>query len=278
MKFLLVFLAVGMLSTARAQTLENTSTREENVHILSQNFEIPQLDRERRIWIYLPPSYGISKRKKYPVMYLHDGQNLFDKSTSYAGEWGVDETLNHLAKEGYAESIVVGIDNGAEKRMDELSAFKNEEYKAGGSGNQYLAFVVETLKPYIDSHYRTKPSRKNTTLGGSSLGALISVYGGVKYPDTFGNIIAFSSAFWFNRDALMNYIKESDQSLKKQKYYFIEGEKESFDMGKDTSKVISLLKAKGVKDKNIYYKVHPDGKHNEAYWNREFPGAYKWLH
>ncbi len=278
MKFLTLLLAVGIFSTATAQTKEQASTREKNVHILSENFEMPQLNRERRIWIYLPASYEESKSKKFPVMYLHDGQNLFDKATSYAGEWGVDETLNRLSKEGYAQSIVVGIDNGAEKRMDELSPFKNEEYKAGGSGDQYLAFVVETLKPYIDSHYRTKPSRKSTTLGGSSLGALISVYGGVKYPDTFGNIIAFSSAFWFNREGLMNYIKESDHSLKKQRYYFIEGEKESFDMGKDTSKVIRLLKEKGVKDKNIYYKVHPDGKHNEAYWNREFPGAYKWLH
>lgn len=276
MKFLPFLMAVGMLGTATAQE-QPTSTREKNVHILSENFEIPQLNRERRIWIYLPPSYTTTN-KKFPVLYLHDGQNLFDKATSYAGEWGIDETLNSLSKEGYAQSIVVGIDNGGEKRMDELSPFKNEEYKAGGSGNEYLAFVVETLKPYIDSHYRTKGSRKNTTLGGSSLGALISVYGGVKYPNTFGNIIAFSSAFWFNREPLMTYIKESDRSLKKQRYYFIEGEKESFDMGKDTSKVIALLKEKGVKKKNIYYKVHPDGKHNEAYWNREFPGAYKWLH
>ncbi|MHA6727253.1 alpha/beta hydrolase [Chryseobacterium sp. A301] len=276
MKFLPLLMAIGMLGTATAQE-HSSSTREKNVHILSENFEIPQLNRERRIWIYLPPSYT-SSNKKFPVLYLHDGQNLFDKATSYAGEWGVDETLNTLSKEGYAESIVVGIDNGGEKRMDELSPFKNEEYKAGGSGDEYLAFVVETLKPYIDSHYRTKASRKNTTLGGSSLGALISVYGGVKYPDTFGNILAFSSAFWFNREPLMTYIKESDHSLRKQRYYFIEGEKESFDMGKDTSKVITLLKEKGVKTKNVFYKVHPDGKHNEAYWNREFPGAYKWLH
>lgn len=274
MKRLLLLLFSFLFTFSFAQ--ERVSTREANVHVLSENFKIPQLDRERRIWIYLPPSYEKKKAKHYPVLYLHDGQNLFDDKTSYIREWGVDEALNLLAKEGHRESIVVGIDNGAEKRIEELSPYSHEKY-GGGKGAEYMAFIVETLKPYIDQNYRTKSSRKFTLLGGSSLGALISVYGGVKYPETFGKILSFSSAFWFNQKPLENFISSSNKSLSHQKYYFIEGTEEMEDIAKNTGSVISLLKKKGVKEKNLFYRSDPDGKHNEGYWKREFPAAYLFL-
>ena len=266
---LLFFCAIFTL----AQERKHTAT--ENVKIISEKFEIPQLKTTRRIWIYLPKDYETS-HKKYDVMYLQDAQNLFDDATSYAGEWQVDETLNKIFEKTGKSLIVVGIDNGGEKRIEELSPYKNAKY-GGGNGDNYVKFIVETLKPFIDKNYRTKPQRKFTTIGGSSLGSLISVYAAVKYPETFGKVLAFSSAFWFNAKELNEFISSSKVNLKQQKYYFIQGKHEDEDMEEQTNRVIENLKSKNVKPKNIFLKIDEDGKHNEMYWRREFEGAVLWL-
>ena len=257
----------------KAQERKHTAT--ENVKIISEKFEIPQLKTTRRIWIYLPKDYETS-HKKYKVMYLQDAQNLFDDATSYAGEWQVDETLNKIFEKTGKSLIVVGIDNGGEKRIEELSPYKNAKY-GGGNGDNYVKFIVETLKPFIDKNYRTKPQRKFTTIGGSSLGSLISVYAAVKYPETFGKVLAFSSAFWFNAKELNEFISSSKVNLKQQKYYFIQGKHEDEDMEEQTNRVIENLKSKNVKSQNIFLKIDEDGKHNEMYWRREFEGAVLWL-
>jgi len=272
---LLLSIQIQVHGQAAGSEPEKQSTRSANVKILSENFSAPQLNTTRRIWIYLPPDY-VSSRKKYPVLYMHDGQNLFDDKTSFAGEWQIDEALDKIYQETGKSAIVVGIDNGGEKRMEELSPFKNEKY-GGGNGENYMRFIVETLKPYIDGNFRTKPGRKHTILGGSSLGALISVYGGVKHPGTFGKILAFSNAFWFNASGLENFIKGSNQNLSSQKYYFVQGKNESADMQAQTQRIIDALKFKKVKAKNIYNRSDEDGKHNEMYWRREFPAAFLWL-
>ena len=256
-----------------AQERKHTAT--ENVKIISEKFEIPQLKTTRRIWIYLPKDYETS-HKKYEVMYLQDAQNLFDDATSYAGEWQVDETLNKIFEKTGKSLIVVGIDNGGEKRIEELSPYKNAKY-GGGNGDNYVKFIVETLKPFIDKNYRTKPQRKFTTIGGSSLGSLISVYAAVKYPETFGKVLAFSSAFWFNAKELNEFISSSKVNLKQQKYYFIQGKHEDEDMEEQTNRVIENLKSKNVKPKNIFLKIDEDGKHNEMYWRREFEETVLWL-
>ena len=266
---LLFFCAIFTL----AQERKHTAT--ENVKIISEKFEIPQLKTTRRIWIYLPKDYETS-HKKYEVMYLQDAQNLFDDATSYAGEWQVDETLNKIFEKTGKSLIVVGIDNGGEKRIEELSPYKNAKY-GGGNGDNYVKFIVENLKPYIDKNYRTKPQRKYTTIGGSSLGSLISIYASVKYPETFGKVLAFSSAFWFNAKELNEFIIKSKVNLKQQKYYFIQGKHEDEDMEEQTKRVIENLKSKNGKPKNIFLKIDEDGKHNEMYWRREFEGAVLWL-
>lgn len=256
-----------------AQERKHTAT--ENVKIISEKFEIPQLKTTRRIWIYLPKDYETS-HKNYEVMYLQDAQNLFDDATSFAREWQVDETLNKIFEKTGKSLIVVGIDNGGEKRMEELSPYKNAKY-GGGNGDNYVKFIVETLKPYIDKNYRSKPQQKFTTIGGSSLGALISVYAAVKYPETFGKVLAFSSAFWFNAKELNEFILSSKVNLKQQKYYFIQGKHEDEDMEEQTKSVIENLRSKNVKSQNIFLKIDEDGKHNEMYWRREFESAVLWL-
>lgn len=169
------------------------STAASNVQIMNKAFYMPQLDRNRKIWIYLPPDYQTST-KTYPVLYMQDGQNLFDNTTSFSGEWQVDETLNKLFNEGDYGAIVVGIDNGGDSRINEYTPWNNPQY-GGGEGDKYMQFVAETLKPFVDANYRTKPSAEYNALIGSSLGSLISTYGGIIYSGIFSKIGSFSPAY-----------------------------------------------------------------------------------
>ena len=155
--------------------------------------EAPQLDTLKTIWVYLPKNYENSE-KAYPVIYMHDAQNLFDDKTSYVGEWKVDEYLDSITQN---ESIVIGIEHGNEKRIDELTPYEHEKY-GGGQGDAYITFIKNTLKPHVDIAYRTKPEAENTTIFGASLGGLISFYAVIKYPETFGKAGVFSPSFWFS--------------------------------------------------------------------------------
>jgi predicted alpha/beta superfamily hydrolase len=141
-----------------------------NVYILDTAFYMPQLGRYRRIWLYLPPDYHTSTRH-YPVLYMHDGQNLFQEWSAFGEEWGVDETIDAMER----KCIVVGVDNGGEHRLREYKLHDDEEF-GKGEGRPYLAFLVETLKPFIDRSYRTKTGREHTWIAGSSMGGLISLW------------------------------------------------------------------------------------------------------
>lgn len=253
--------------------LEKKSTAAKNVFVLSEDFYIPQLDRKRKIRIYLPPNYDTSL-KSYPVLYMHDGQNLFDNATSYAGEWEIDETLNKLYKEIGFELIVIGIDNGGEKRMDEYSPWKNKKY-GGGEGDAYLDFIVQTLKPYVDNNYRTKSNKENSAIMGSSMGGLISQYAGLKYPDIFTKIGVFSPSFWFSKDTF--YYTKKHAQLNNTKMFFLVGEQEGENIVMDMGKMIKLMKNNGFPYKNISQKVIPNGQHNEALWRNNFEEAVLWL-
>ena len=166
------------------KNMKKASTASPQVKIVSTAFDIPQLKRKRRIWIYLPPSYTNSS-KKYPVLYAQDGQNLFDASTAYADEWHLDETLDSLfADKQNPEIIVVGIDNGEKHRMQEYAPWSHPKY-GDGEGNVYIDFIVNYLKPFIDQNYRTLSDRENTGILGSSMGGLISFYAALKIPGSF---------------------------------------------------------------------------------------------
>jgi alpha-glucosidase len=161
-----------------AEAPKLTSTAGKNVHIIDTAFRIDQLNRKRRIWIYLPDGYS-STRTRYPVLYMHDGQNVFDIISSYAGEWGVDECIDTMMR----KCIVVGIDHGGDKRLNEycpydftLQGFGGSNSVNKGEGDQYVDFLVRTLKPYIDKQYRTLKNKNNTFIAGSSMGGLISMY------------------------------------------------------------------------------------------------------
>ena len=160
-QFLRLFLFFFFISITKTEAQSRYSTFE---------IEAPQLQTKKKIWVYLPINYEKSS-KKYSVIYMHDAQNLFDKATSYAGEWNIDETLDSLK----AKVIIIGIEHGNEKRIDELTPYKNEK-RGGGNANAYLEFIVKTVKPHIDSTYRTKTNSKKHIL----IGGLIQTLNNVK--------------------------------------------------------------------------------------------------
>ncbi|TPV32846.1 alpha/beta hydrolase [Paucihalobacter ruber] len=230
----------------------------------------PQLKTDKQIWVYLPKNYQNSENA-YPVIYMHDAQNLFDAQTSFAGEWQIDEFLDNF--EG-SESIIVGIEHGNDKRLDELTPFSNNKY-GGGQGNAYLNFIVETLKPYIDTNFRTLSENENTSIVGSSLGGLLSFYAILKYPEVFGNAGVFSPSFWFSEDI---YTFASNTSLAKvSRFYFVTGTEESENAVPNQQKMVNLLLEKGVDKENIVNNIIQGGRHNEAFWSAQFPDAYIWL-
>lgn len=249
---------------------EKKHTASPHVHIVSENFNMPQLGRQRRIWIYLPADYRTS-HKKYPVIYMHDGQNLFDDYTSGYGEWGVDEILDKLPAKD--QCIVVGIDHGGEYRITEYDPYDSKYGK--GRGSDYVDFLVKTLKPYIDAHYRTKRDARHTTIAGSSMGGLISMYASLKYPNVFGNAGIFSPSFWI-APHLYAYAKEHKLNSYN-RFYFVCGDAESDSMVADMKKMADIIRAKGVSEANSPEVIVPGAKHNEKQWNGDFPGFYRWL-
>lgn len=247
--------------------IEKVSSKSKNVQILKKEFIIKNLNTiSHKVWVYLPPNYGTST-KKYPVIYMHDAQNLFDAKTSYAGEWNIDETLNNYFKTTKKGFIVVGIENGGEKRIEEYTPWANNKY-GGGKGDIYVDFLVKELKPYIDLNFRTKRKAKHTAIIGSSLGGLISFYGGLKHPSVFGKIGALSPSFWFSKNSYAFASRNS--GTKNTKLYLLVGGKEGGSMVSDTKKMEQLLLEKGFPNENLKTKIVPDGMHTESFWRDEF--------
>ena len=262
-----IFSLFLLLIFCNLEAQESTASKQ----VSTFTIEAPQLKTTRKIWLYLPKNYTTST-KKYPVIYMHDAQNLFDVKTSFAGEWNIDEKLDSLN----AQVIVVGIENGGEKRMDELTPYKHPKYN-GGNANNYLDFIVTTLKPIIDKKYRTKTNAKNTAIFGSSLGGLTSFYAILKYPKVFGKAGIFSPAFWFNR----NEINELTQKAPKlnSKIYFLCGDNEGdADVIPDLNKIEELINTNRCYCLNLNKKeIIKGGQHNEKLWRDNFVKAYLWL-
>jgi alpha-amylase len=256
------------------------STASASVVVLSDSFAIPQLGRTRRVMLYLPPDYATSQAR-YPVLYMHDAQNVFDAATSFAGEWGVDETLDELHAHGDPGAIVVAVDNGGTHRMDEYNPWTSVDGKhGGGEGDAYVDFLVKTLKPYIDSHYRTRSDRESTGIMGSSMGGLISLYAVLKYPAVFGRAGVFSCACWVAGPRILEMARHAAPMHPLPRIYFVAGGLETNDgsQGRDQKMVIDSLVAAGFPlGSAIRSFVPADGRHSEWFWRREFPAAYQWL-
>jgi predicted alpha/beta superfamily hydrolase len=261
-RFLSLLLPLFLFSIHQTEAQNRYSTFE---------IDAPQLQTKKKIWVYLPLNYEKSN-KKYPVIYMHDAQNLFDKDFSFGGEWNIDETLDSLK----AKVIVIGIEHGNEKRFEELTPYKNEK-RGGGNANAYLEFIVKTLKPQIDSTYRTKTNAKNTCIWGSSLGGLVSFYAALQYPDVFGKVGCFSPAFWINKEEIFRKMENTPKF--NTKIYLLCGDKEDDGaMVTDMTEMETLINSKRCECKKLNKSVIvKGGEHNEKLWRNAFAKAYLWL-
>lgn len=250
-----------------------TSTASENVHIVSDSFYMSQFDRYRRVWIYLPPDYETSENN-YPVLYMHDGQNVFDDLTSYVGEWQVDETLNALFEAGDPGIIVVAVDHGNDLRFVEYTPWEYPGYDSG-EGDTYVDFLIEDLMPYINENYRTLTDRDNTGIMGSSLGGLISTYAGIEHQDVFSKVGAFSPAYQVNLEAFEHVSSNGKQQ--EMKFYQIAGTAEGSGYIDNMFAMHDTLLRAGFDSNEVVTTEFSDGQHSEWFWAREFEDAYLWL-
>jgi len=246
------------------------STAGSRVQVIDTSFYMPQLKRHRRIWICLPANYERS-HERYPVIYMQDGQNLFDEATSAYGEWGVDEAMDSLGP-AYGHSIIVGIDHGGPARINEYAPFDMKQY-GRGEGEAYLDFLVHTLKPFIDAHYRTQRTAAHTSVAGSSMGGLISFYAILKYPKVFGAAGVFSPAFWINPQ--VKHIDAKKAKEVKGRIYFYAGGQENETMVTDMLSIFEQMQRHSPAKMETV--IRAEGRHSEATWRAEFPVFYRWL-
>lgn len=241
------------------------------IEIIDEAYMIPQLNRQRRISVLLPYDYYESD-KHYAVLYLHDGQNLFDEYAPY-GNWGVDKSLKFLADHGFSDLIVVAIDHGGELRIKELLPYNTNRFKES-EGELYLNFMMHNLKPLIDGKYRVRHGRESTGIGGSSLGGLISLYAGFNYSTVFGKLMIFSPSLWvsqriYHEAEFMNF--HENTSL-----YLYAGGMESQSHLHNVTKLHDILSHKENLD--IRFVTNPEGKHQEVFWGEQFPMAVDFLY
>jgi predicted alpha/beta superfamily hydrolase len=241
------------------------------IQLISDEFEIPQLNTTRKVWALLPHDYDYSN-ESYPVMYLHDAQNLFNENAEY-GNWEIDKKLAVMSEYKVGKIIVIAVEHAEADRVKEYNVGKTVLGK--GQGKKYIKFLVETLKPYVDSNFRTKKEREFTGIGGSSMGALVSIFSGIRYPDVFGKLMIFSPSLWV---APKMKFKNYEDSVATKIYLYAGGdESETMIEHVETFKN-RMLESEFVDDKmKINLSINKLGKHNETYWSDEFPKAIEWL-
>ncbi|WP_062061234.1 alpha/beta hydrolase [Aquimarina longa] len=266
----------------------STSTFEtkRNYTVMDASFYIPQLDRSRKISIYLPPNYN-NESISYPVLYMHDGQAIFAAENDTLDEWEVDDTLDRLYQEIGFNLIVVGIDNNQQgnERTNEYSPWIStgniipSTAGLGGLGDEYVEFIVKTLKPYIDTTYRTLSDKKHTGIMGSSMGGLISCYAGLKYPDVFGKMGVYSPSFWFSEGGAYELANTNSKLVGDSKFYFLAGDSEAtiIDFPKDVQKMIDIFIKNGISQDHIAKNIVVGGTHEVYLWRDGFEETIKWL-
>lgn len=241
-----------------------------------------QVTRKVRIWT--PANYDPNANTTYPVIYMHDGQNVFDRKTAFAGEWEADETVEKLISDypAFEGAIVVGVDNSPQ-RMGEYvydhPFLTSAQASIPKTGQHYMNFIVDVVKPYVDANYKTKLDRKNTHLAGSSLGGLISLFGGLEHLDTFGSILAFSTSTQLvdSDEAVKTYFASVDQALLKDTLFYLYVGSSNDGNVNWPSNYEALLLELGVPASNIETKVGMGYQHNELAWRTHLPESLKWV-
>ena len=243
------------------------------VKLISDEFEIPQLNKTRKIWALLPHDYDNSD-ESYPVLYLQDAQNLFNDKAEF-GNWEIDKKLAVMSEYNIGKIIIIAIEHADKDRIKEYNVGKT--VLGLGQGKQYIRFVTDTLKPFVDSNFRTKTERQFTGIGGSSMGGLVSIFSGLMYPEVYGKLMIFSPSLWVVPK--LNIPTDVDESFQDTKIYLYAGGDESATMIDHVKRFKkNVIKSEFVSDKmKINLSINLEGKHNEQYWSDEFPKAIEWL-
>lgn len=238
--------------------------------ILINDFYSHILDNFRNIRVYLPPSYDKVAEREYPVLYIHDGQNVFSAENSYSGQsWQLHKTTDALIKHNLIEEIIiVAVDNMEEKRLSEYAhedgSFKGEPVK--GRGEQYQAFIIEELIPFIKENFRVKLGADNTALMGSSMGGLITFNMGLKRPDLFAKLALMSPSFWWGNSSPLQKLNSYDFSELKSKIWLDTGDSEGSFMALADREIDKLLAIRKNTPVEIFYYLAPDAAHSEEAW------------
>jgi predicted alpha/beta superfamily hydrolase len=229
--------------------------------------------------IYLPPGYDEEPARRYPVFYMHDGQNLMDATTSFAGEWGADETAQRLIRAGLIEPIIiVGVYNGGTSRIAEYTPVADPEY-GGGNADAYGSFLIQELKPLIDSTYRTKPEAQYTGLAGSSLGGLVSMYFGLTHSDVFRKLGVVSPSVWWANNDIVTRVNGISAKLPLEIWEDIGTAEGSEETVGDARLLRDALVAKGwVLDEDLKYLEVEMAGHSEGAWSARFDQILQYLY
>ncbi len=238
------------------------------------------LDADRDVDVYLPPGYDSEPDRRYPVLYLHDGQNLFDRSKAFGNsEWGVDDTADMLIAAGeISPLIIVGIGNGGEHRIHEYTPTRDGFRRAGGKASLHGRMLVEELKPFIDQRYRTLSDQSSTGLGGSSLGGLVSLYLGLTYPDVYGKLAVISPSVWWDNRFIVRRIGVL-YCKPPLRIWLSTGTAEGPDVTEATRRVRDVLQAKGwAIGEDLYYLEAEGAPHHEDAWSQLVAPMLRYLY
>lgn len=237
--------------------------------------ESTQLGNRRDLLVYTPASYARGDTR-YPVIYMQDGQNLFDPATSFAGDWGLKTALAWASRRGL-EAIVVGIPNMGSARIDEYTPFMDPK-AGGGNGDRYLDYLINTVKPLVDARFRTLPDRAHTGIAGSSLGGLISLYAYFRYPSVFGFAAALSPALWFANAAILDVAEQAPHAPGRGRVYFDVGLREGDAHVSFARRLRDILLAKGYEPgRELRWVEDEEGRHHESAWGKRFRQALPFL-
>lgn len=250
---------------------------------LHKNFGSTHLNAPRNVLVYTPPGYGENPDHRYPVLYMHDGQNLMNPADAFGGVvWGVDRTAHELILSNQIEPlIIVGIYNAGDKRIDEYTPVKSEVGRMrgrGGKADQYGRMIIEELKPFIDREYRTRPEREFTGLGGSSLGGLVSLYLGFKRPDVFSRLAVISPAVWWANNQIIREVAKNPERIPLRIWLDI-GKKEGTRIKHQVRALKEMLLANGWQHNlDFAYAEIPEARHEESAWAARFDDVLKFLY
>lgn len=222
---------------------------------------------ERDVLVYLPPGYDQDTGRRYPVLYLHDGQNVFDQATSIGEEWHVDETAEALISAGEIEPLViVGVDHGGDARIDEFTPTRDAGHDRGGSADAYGRMLVEEIKPLIDATFRTLPGAGHTGVGGSSLGGLVTLHLGLRYPAVFSRLAVMSPSIWWDDRVILRTVASLPAKLPF-RLWLDAGTEEGEAVVDDARALRDALVARGwVVGEDLVYHVAEGAAHHERAW------------